>query len=67
MNTVNVAVVTLAENDTIEWFVKFNVDLHQVLLASDVQAGDLGHVNLWFDPSFVSTTRGLLRLRFGFV
>ena len=58
VDAVNVAVVSLAEDDTVEGFVKFNVDLHQVLLASHVQASDLGHVSLGFDPSFISTTRG---------
>ena len=41
-----VPVVAFAKDDSIERFVEFDIDLHQVLLASDIQAGDLGHVSL---------------------
>merc|ERR1719450_623106 len=55
MNTVDIRVVALAEDDTIEGFVKFNVDLHQVLLAGHIQAGNLGHITHGFGPRLIST------------
>ena len=60
MDTVEVAEVSLAEDDTVEGLVELEGDLHQVLLTLDVEAGDLGHVLLGLRPHGVSLrSRGL--------
>ena len=44
MNTVDIAVVALAEDHAIEGSVKDNPDPHHVLLTLNLQILDLGHV-----------------------
>jgi hypothetical protein len=44
VDTMDITVVTLAEDNPVEGFVKTDVHLHQVLLALDVERDDLGHV-----------------------
>ena len=53
MDAVDVTVVSLAEDDSLERLVEGDGDLHQVLLALDVEAGDLGHVLLRLRPGCV--------------
>ena len=60
VDTVEVAEVSLAEDDTVEGLVKLEGDLHQVLLTLDIEAGDLGHVLLGLRPHGVCLrSRGL--------
>ena len=54
MNTVEVREVSLAEDDSLEWLVKLDGDLHKALLALHVKTGDLGHVLLWLRPDLVA-------------
>ena len=54
MNTVEVREVSLAEDDSLEWLVKLDGDLHQTLLALHVKTGDLGHVLLRLRPDLVA-------------
>jgi len=53
VHALGVAVESLAEDDTIERFVKLDGDLHEILLALDVEAGDLGHIGLGLGPRVV--------------
>ena len=53
VDTVDITVVTLAEDDSLERLVEGNGDLHQVLLALNVKAGDLGHVLLGLRPGSI--------------
>ena len=53
VDAVDVTVVTLAEDDSLERLIEGDGDLHQVLLALHVQAGDLGHVLLGLGPGSV--------------
>ena len=60
MDTVEVAEVSLAEDDTVEGLVELEGDFHQVLLTLNVEAGDLRHVLLGLRPDGVSLrSRGL--------
>ena len=53
VDAVDITVVALAEDDSLERLVEGNGDLHQVLLALDVEAGDLGHVLLRLRPGSI--------------
>ena len=53
VDAVDITVVTLAEDDSLERLVEGNGDLHQVLLALHVEAGDLGHVLLGLRPGSI--------------
>lgn len=55
MNTVAVAVVTLGEDDTIEWFIKFNGDFHEIFFTLNIKMNDLRSVrcNKW--PGFIAS------------
>ena len=53
MDTVNITVESLAKDNTIERFVKLDGHLHQILLALNVEAGDLGHIRLSAWPGFL--------------
>ena len=44
MDTIDVGVVSLAEDHAVERAVKDNAHAHQVLLALDLKVLDLGHV-----------------------
>ena len=60
VDTVEVAEVSLAEDDTVEGLVELEGDLHQVLLTLNVEACDLRHVLLGLRPDGVSLrSRGL--------
>ena len=50
VDTVHITVESLAEDDTIERLIKLDGHLHQILLALNVEAGDLGHVRLSVGP-----------------
>ena len=53
MDAVDVTVVSLAEDDPLERLVEGNGDLHEVLLALHIEAGDLRHVLLRLRPGSV--------------
>ena len=53
MDAVDITVVALAEDDSLERLVEGNGDLHQVLLALNVKTGDLGHVLLGLRPGSI--------------
>ena len=53
VDAVDITLVTLAEDDSLERLVEGDGDLHQVLLALHVQAGDLGHVLLGLRPGSI--------------
>ena len=59
VDAVDVAVEALAEDDPVERLVKLDRDLHQVLLALDIKAGDLGHVRLSLRPGIILLLGGL--------
>ena len=50
MDAVDVGIVALAEDDSVERLVEFDGHLHQVLLALDVQRNDSRHVVNWRWP-----------------
>ena len=54
MDTVEVREVSLAEDDSLEWLVKLDGDLHQTLLTLNIKAGDLWHVLLGLRPDFIA-------------
>ena len=56
MDAVDIRVVALGEDDSVEGFVELNVDFHEILFAGDVEADDLGHVRLSLGPGFVLCT-----------
>ena len=53
MDTVHITVEALAEDDPVERLVKFDRDLHQILFALNIQAGDLWHIWLGLWPRVV--------------
>ena len=57
MDAIHVAVESLAENDPVEWLVKFNGNLHQVLLALDIKGCDFRHIRLGLWPGIVRFAR----------
>lgn len=60
MDAVDIRVVALGEDDSVEWLVELNVHFHQVLFAGDVEADNLGHVGLSLGPGFVLLSTGWL-------
>lgn len=44
MHAVDITVMALAEDYTVERLVKAQINLHRVLLAFDVEGNDFGHV-----------------------
>lgn len=50
VDTVGVGVVSLGEDDTVEWFIEFDKDFHQILLAFHVQRDNPGHILDWSRP-----------------
>ena len=50
VDAVNVTVEALAEDDSVERFVKLDRYLHQILFTLDIQACDFGHVRLSLWP-----------------
>lgn len=48
------AVVSLREDDSVEWFVELNRHLHQVLFALHIQVDNLGHLGLRQRPWVVT-------------
>ena len=59
VDAVDVAVEALAEDDSVERLVELDRDLHQVLLALDIEAGDLGHIRLSLWPRIILLLGGL--------
>ena len=53
MDAVDVTVVSLAEDDSLERLVEGNGDLHEILLALHIEAGDLRHILLRLRPGSV--------------
>ena len=56
MDAVDIRVVALGEDDSVERFVKLNIDFHEVLFTGDIEADNLGHVWLSLGPGFVLCT-----------
>jgi len=54
VDTVHVAVEPFAEDDAVERLVKFDRNLHQILLALNIKTGDLWHIRLCLWPWVVS-------------
>ena len=53
VNAVDIGVVALGEDDSVEWLVEFDKYFHQVLFTGHVEADNLGHVRLGLGPGFV--------------
>lgn len=54
MNTTSMAIVAFAEDDSVEWFIEFNGDFHQIFLTLDIQMDNFGGVRSSEWPEFIS-------------